>query len=197
MKIGMTTLMLAVATAGMIGCSSGPQYTDARPPVGQLTDGDTGLQSKDVMAATDQMSASLLASPDLAAADKKWTIVLDRKNFQNETNDPTFSYGVFYTRLQSKIAQLSSGRVALIEDKANFKKLQGDELETAAPDPMGQGGGATGQPAGVQPQYALYITVSQMPNRATDYYVINATLTNLQTRVMTWTAPGYEVKTAR
>jgi hypothetical protein len=197
MKIGITTLVLAAATAGMIGCSSGGrQYTDDRPPVGQLTDGDVGLQSKDVAAATDQMCNSLLAQPALAVADRKWTIVLDRKNFQNETNDPTFSYGVFYTRLQSKIGQLSSGRVALIEDKANFHKLQSDERETP-PDTMGQGGGGTGQPAGVQPQYALYITISDMPNRATDYYVINATLTNLQTREMTWTSPGYEVKTAR
>ncbi len=195
MTTWMKSMVLLGATAGLIGCgSSGP--SDPRQPVGSLNEGDTGIQSKDVAAATDKMVNSLLSSPALNTSATKWTIVLDRGGFQNNTTDPTYSYDVFYTRLESRIFELSNGRVSLIQDKGTLHAEQNRQLE-GAPDTMGQGGGGSGYPGGIQPQYDLTIRISQMANRETDYFVINAQATNLQTRQIAWISPAYEFKSVR
>ncbi len=56
-----TALAVAVASAG-IGCSSDKPhgYGQQRPPVDQLDSRDRGLQSKDVVNASDQMAMDLL-----------------------------------------------------------------------------------------------------------------------------------------
>ena len=81
----------------------------------------------------------------------------------------------------------SQGRVELIDNKAAYHNLQNQELETAP------GGG---QPAGVQPDYDLTITVNEMPNRATSYYQVNGKLTSLNSRVIYW-SNTYEIQAER
>ena len=171
------------------GCSSSPPptYQDLRPPVDQLTVGNEGLQSKDVVTATNQMAGDLLSLPELNASQTQWTIVLT--GVQNHTTEPVFSYDAFNGRLRAKLAQLGHGRVALIENKANYQDLQNQELSGGAP-----GGAPT---PGMNPDYGLYITIDSMPNRASDYYLVTATLTNLHTRQQVWISNPYEVQTAR
>jgi hypothetical protein len=191
----MKSVIVAGLITGAAGCGGGPP-NDARPPVESLSDGDVGLQAKDVDAATDMMVNSLLSAPALARSTTQWTIVLDKDHFTNSTGDVGYDYGVFVQLLQSKLAHFGAGRVTLIENKDAFHAEQSRELE-GTPDPFGQGGGGTGNPAGNQPRYYLKITVGQMTNRTTDFFVINASVTDLQTRTQPWISPAYEVKTAR
>jgi Peptidoglycan-synthase activator LpoB len=181
LKITVAGALLLIGTGA---CSS--DYGDTRPPVDQLAAGNTGLQSKDVVSATDQMATDLLSLPELNASSHQWTIVFS--SVTNRTTDPTFSYDAFSQRLRAKIAQLGRGRVTLIENRDKFHDLQNKELDQPS------GGGV---PAGQNPDYALYVTVDEMPNRATSYYLVTATLLNFNTRVLTWTSPPYEVQTAR
>lgn len=190
------SLVLATAAAGLAGsgCAHQHSYADDRPPTDSLVEGNTGVQAKDVGAATDQMANDLLSLPELNVADKKWTIVLS--GVTNKTADPTMSYGVFQSRLRSLLAQKGHGRIALIANKAEFHQQQNQELETPA-DNFGQGGGGSGNPAGIQPQYGLTITIDEMPNRATSYFLITADLTNLQTREQPWVGKQYEFQAPR
>ncbi len=190
---GMATAALAITLGLSVGCSNGPTYEDQRPPADSLVGGNTGVQAKDVLAATDMMAHDLLSQPALNASQHQWTIVLT--NVVNKTSDPTMTYDVFSSRLKGRLAQLGQGRVALIENKATYHDLQNKELE-GPPQSYGQGPDA-GNAAGVQPDYALYITIDQMPNRATDYFYISGTLTGLKTRQLVWSSQPYEFQSAR
>lgn len=180
------------------GCAQDrPQaYGRERPPVDQLNEGNGGLQSKDIVSATDQMATDLLSLPELNASTRQWTIVLT--NVENRSQSPMFSYESFTQRLRSKLFALGRGRVALIENRDKYKGLQSKELEQGV-DPFGQGGGRVQPgPVGQNPDFGLYVTIDEMPNRATSYYLITATLTNLGTRQQVWISPNpYEVNVAR
>jgi len=172
-----------------VGCGAPHTYDQDRPPTDSLVEGNTGLQAKDVTAATDQMANDLLAQPALNTASRQWTIVITDPI--NNTSDQTFShYDVFSHRLQPLLLSKSGGRVSLIENKAEYHNLQNQELETPA--------AGTGNSPGIQPDYALTIKIDEMPNRATSYYLVTASLTNLQTRQIVWSNyPPYEMQAPR
>lgn len=184
----------ALALLASVGCSSGPSYDQRRPGVDQLVAENDGVQAKDVVTATDMMANSLLSLPELNAADHQWTVVL-KPNVDNKTADAAQSYGVFVRRLRSRIAQLGHGRVQLIENLQQQKQMQNEELEHPA-DNFGQGGGG-GPSAGMNPDYDLYITIDELPNRATSYFTVTGALTNLRTRQIVWNSPAYEFQAAR
>src|SRR2546421_1804365 len=76
--------LLLVGAAAIAGCHNDKphQYGQERPPVGDLYEGDRGLQSKDVVAASDKMASDLLADPNLNASNEQYTIVVDRVDNQ-------------------------------------------------------------------------------------------------------------------
>ncbi len=194
LKVVLSAGVIALAA---VGCADRPhQYGQERQPVDQLTEGNTGLQSKDVVSATDQMASDLLALPELNASSKQWLVVIT--DVANHTTDPRFSYEVFSARLRSNLARMGHGRVALVENRDKYKDIQSKELEQGS-DEFGQGGGkAQPGPIGSNPDYGLYITIDEMPNRATSYFLVTATLTDLRTRVQVWnSSPPYEINTAR
>ena len=157
-----------------------------RIPADQLSEDNGGLQSADVQAATDRMASELLALPRLNASDRKWTIVVS--DAINQTTDPyTAQYNVFSNRLKSVLLAKSAGRIQLIDNKAEYHNLQNQELETPA---------SGGQPTGVQPDYALTITINEMPNRAYSYFQVNTKLTSLNSREIYW-GNTYEIQAAR
>ncbi len=194
--------IIAFATAGWmtaVGCSDRPhQYGNDRPPVDTLDTRDKGLQSKDIVSASDQMAQDLLALPELNESAHKWTIVVS--NVENRTTSNRFDLNIFLDRLRVNLGKYGHGRVALIENKARFHDVQSRELEGEREgDDFGQGGrgGKTAPgPRGVQPDYGLYAKISELPNRGTSYYFCEFTLTGLQTREVVWTN-AYEVKVAR
>ena len=199
-----TPLLLAAATALVLAAGTGcADYAHHRRTVDELDHRDTGLQSKDVVNATDSLAADLLADPELNRSRTQWTIVVDR--VENKTTEHNFDYDIFTERLRVKLAQLGRGRVTLIENKAKTQDIRSRELDERAPaatgDEYGQGGrrpaqgGATAYTP-VQPDYALYGRIINLPNRGTDYYLCEFTVTDLHTRVQVW-SNAYEVKVAR
>ena len=196
--VSIATLMLAMSVVGG-ACRHHDRpygYGDQRPPVEDLDPRDRGLQSKDVVVATDLMAQDLLALPELNESRSQWTIVVDR--VENRTTGDRFDMDIFLYRLKNNLAKYGRGRVTLIENRDRFRDVQSRELEaTAGGDEFGQGGaGRTGAPAGIQPDYGLYARITEMPNRGTSYYFCEFTLTNLRTRQQVWTN-AYEVKVER
>jgi hypothetical protein len=190
-------LLAAAAAVTASGCHS---YEDDRPPVDQLTSGDKGLQSKDVVDASDKLVMDLLKLPEVNASPTQLTVVF--AGVENRTSEPSYNYDIFLERLRVKVAQYGRGRIAIIDNRDRVGQLQQKELDPAPAgggDRFGQGGmpppAPTG-PGGIQPEYALYAKFSDLPNRKTNYYYASFTLTNLRTRQVAW-ANDYEVKVAR
>ena len=194
-------ILLFTLGAGLaVGCSDRPHdYGSQRPPVDQIDSRDSGLQSKDVVAASDKMAQDLLADHDLNASRDRWTMVVG--NVQNETSDPRANLNIFLARLKDNLAELGHDRVALIENKAAYHKMQSQELEGERQgDTFGQGDTPAGvaKPTyrGIQPDYELNATMMDLPNRGTDYYYCEFKVDDLRTRETVW-ARHYEVKVAR
>jgi hypothetical protein len=185
--------LLSVLTLGLAGgCSYDKphEYGQERPPVDQLDPRDAGLQSKDVVGAADQMANDLLSNPDLNASHTQWTIVVD--HVENKTINSRFDLDIFLQALQTRLAQHGHGRVQLIENRQKLRDLQSAELEGEREDtPPGAPG-----PRGIQPDYSLYATISELPNRGTSFYELSFKLTDLRNRTIAW-MNSYEVKVAR
>src|SRR5579862_8708178 len=112
-------MLLAAAAAG---CASDRphEYGLDRPPADQVDPRDSGLQSADVVAASDRMAASLLSDPKLNASRTQWTLVVD--HVEDLTTDKSWGhdYDIFIERLRTKLFQQSQGRVQLVENRARF-----------------------------------------------------------------------------
>lgn len=195
---GCKSLMIAGLLASLAGCSHDKphEYGRARPPADEIDPRDRGLQSMDVIAASDKMAASLLARPELNASKVQWTIVIDR--VQDLTTDKTFGhdYQIFLERLRVNLSKQGHGRVQLIENRNQFYDLRNRELETGRDD-FGQGaGGQPPAPQSIQPDFSLYLKAMDLPNRATNYYMLEFALTDLHTRQQVW-IDDYEIRAAR
>jgi hypothetical protein len=188
--VAAASLVGAMAVAGA-GCHDRPhEYGQERPPIDQLDARDKGLQSKDVVTAADQMANDLLSNPDLNASKTQWLIVVDR--VENKTVSNRFDMDIFLQSLKTRLAQKGHGRVQLIENRQKLRDLQSRELEGEREDtPPGAPG-----PQGIQPDYSLYATITELPNRGTSFYNLEFTLTDLRNRTIAWTN-AYEVKVAR
>jgi hypothetical protein len=185
------------------GCKSEDRprdYGRQRPPIDELDPRDRGLQSKDLIAATDQMAQELLALPELNDSREQWTIVAS--NVENETVAARANYNIFIDRLRTSLGKFGRGRITLIENRERFRDMQSRELEPGAgerEDEYGQSGrSGRGQPgpAGIQPDFILYGKMQEMPNRATSLYRAEFNLTNLKTRVQVWSGE-YMVRVER
>jgi Peptidoglycan-synthase activator LpoB len=197
------SVVLAATLFGAAGLSVGchddkpHSYGQQRPPVDQLDDRDRGLQSKDVVNASDQMAQSLAALPEVNASPTQLTVVTAPA--ENLSSNRSVNYDIFLTRLKVNLSKYARGRIALIENRQKLADLQNQELDRpAGGDTFGQGGrpAAAGGPGGIQPDYALYCTITDLPNKGTNYYLFEFKMTNLKTRQLTWT-DMYEVRVAR
>jgi hypothetical protein len=187
MLIGLLGLL---GLCGLVGCAHDKphEYGQQRPPVDELDRRDTGLQSKDVVQASDQMAMDLLADANLNASHTRWTIVVD--HVENKTVSARHDLDIFLERLKTNLARQGKGRVQLIENRDKLRDLQSRELEND-----GSNGAAPG-PKGIQPDYSLYAKIMELPNRGTSYYLMEFTLTNFKTRELAWTN-SYEVRVER
>jgi hypothetical protein len=211
-RLVLAGLLGSLAFGAGAGCADHDrptEYGKQRPPVDQLDPRDRGLQSADVLQASDKIIASLMASPELNQSSRKWTLVIS--HVEDRTRDKKFSgvdYNIFLERLRKNIAQQGRGRLALIENKDRFYDVRNKELEherePATGDEFGQGeagpggGGGTGpRPATpTNPDFGLYLTASDLPNRGTTYYLLNFIVTNLKTREQVF-VDDYEVRVSR
>lgn len=187
MKRVIATGILAVALVGGIGCNS---YEDERPPVDQLDSRDEGLQSKDIVNATDLMAQSILGDDDINKRTERLIIVAD--HMEDNTTTP-FPKDMFILRLKTAIGKHGKGRVQLVENRDRLRQMQARELEGET-TPTGQPG-----PAGLQPDYALNGTITELRKQGTSYYYCEFKLTGLKgadARQIVWT-DAFEVKVAR
>ncbi len=191
MKIVRHSLLSLGLLATLAGCHEDRphDYGQRRPDVGSLHREDRGIQSKDLVETTDLMSMDLLSLPELNDARQRWTIV--STYMDNDTTRRHDQYDIFINRLKTKLAREGRGRVQLIENRDRFHDLQARELEPTG-DPRREPAG----PAGVQPQYALYGRVEELPNRATSTFRFEFNLTDLRNRTVVWTN-DYLVKVER
>jgi hypothetical protein len=195
---GLWVSSLVLAAGVLAGCSSDkPEgYAAQRPDPGDLVDQDTGLQSKDVLEASGQMAQDLLTDPQLNQSPTQWTLAVG--HFEDMTIDKSFAvnYDIFLERLRSELSEKGQGRITLIENKDNFHAIRDSELDGPS-DKYGQGpGGPTPAPQAINPDFIMYGKAYDLPNRATNYYLLEFTIFNAQTRVQVWTRK-YEVKVAR
>jgi hypothetical protein len=99
-------------------------------------------------------------------------------------------------RLRVLLSQKGQGKITLIENKDAFHQIRDSELE-GGPDKFGQGpGGPQPAPAAINPDFILYGTAIDMPNRSTNFYELEFTIFNAQTRQQVW-VNDYEVKVGR
>ena len=184
-----TGLLASLALGIGAGCShdAPDRYGEQRPPVGELDGRDRGLQSKDVVQASDEMAMKLLADPELNASRDQWLMVVDR--VENQTVSARHNLDIFLQRLQTNLARHGKGRVQLIQNRAKLRDLQARELEVERAD--GQPG-----PKGIQPDYSLSATISELPNRGTSYYYVQFEVTDLRDRRLAFT-DAYEVRVER
>jgi hypothetical protein len=173
------------------------EYGEQRPDINQLSEDDRGLQSKDVEAATAQMIQDLLALPALNTSPTQWTLVVE--GMQDMTTDrmTNLNYDIFTESLRSAISEKGQGRIQLIENKDAFHGLRDKELEGGAPDPYGQGG-APGNPApgAINPDFILYGKALDMPNRSTNFYMLQFNVFNARNRAQVFSR-SYKVKVLR
>jgi len=187
------TIAMMLTLAALAGCASDKphEYGRERPPVGELDERDKGLQSKDVVQASDQMAQDLLADRGLNEAHNQWLMVVD--HVENRTIDRGFDMDIFLERLRVNLARYGRGRVQLVENKAKLRDLQARELDSERDD----GQGAPPAPRKrVQPDYGLYAKIMELPNRGTSYYLARFTVTDMRTGLEVWNNQ-YEVKVAR
>jgi len=100
-SIGM--LSLAMLFVGACYHDRPHETGQARPPVESLDARDAGLQSKDVVVASDQMAQDLLALPELNESKHQWTTVVDR--VENRTTGDHFDMNIFLERLKVNLAK--------------------------------------------------------------------------------------------
>jgi len=183
-----------VLVGGLIGCSPDRphEYGQRRPPIDELSGGDRGLQSKDVEDAADQVARDLLSNPAFNNGQPATMVVT---NMKDETTDrmAAVNFDIFLQDLKGMLARQSNGRIVLIANKNEFHQLRNQELEGG--DNFGQGGG-NAPAAEVQPDYAITGTAMDLPNRATNFYLLDFRVDNLRNRVLAFDRQ-YKVKVAR
>jgi PBP1b-binding outer membrane lipoprotein LpoB len=185
----------AVLVSAVAGCGQDrpADYARQRPAVDQLDPRDRGLQSKDVVDASDSMAMSLLALPELNVSDRRWTVVVT--GVRNQTTSSRQNLDIFIQRLRVNLARHGRDRVQLIANRDAYREIQSRELESERDD-FGQGAGKPAPgPAGIQPDFGLEATATDLPNRGTDYYLFEFRLVDMRTRELVWT-DAYEVRVA-
>lgn len=192
MPISAKSILLFCLFAPLAACDQHrtSEYYGQRPPTDTLDPaGGVGLQSKDLVTATEQMTRDLLNEPELRNSPTKWVLVIDK--VEDRTTERYFNtdYQIFLERLRGSLFKYGKNNVALAENRAKLDELRGRELDA--------NDAANVMPNQRRlPQYSMYAKAMDMPNRTTNYYLIQFTVTDLQTGMQVWTGQ-YEVKTSR
>lgn len=192
------TMAMLAATAGVVGCAK--SYENQRPPVDQLDARDRGLQSKDVVEASDRMAMELLSVPEISATDHRLLVVFT--GVRNKTTSVPENLDIFIQRLKAAVGKQGRSKLQIIANREEFHDLQSRELEPmmGERDDYQQGGNrpAPARPgqAGLQPDYGLEAVAMDLANRGTNYYNFEFRLIDLRTREQVWTGM-YEVRVAK
>jgi hypothetical protein len=181
-------LALAAASA-LVGCSSTHKpeaYNRERPDVTEIHSRDRGLQSAEVVEASEKLASELLSLPEVAQSSRRLTVVFT--NMEDLTRRRQFNYDIFLERLKTEISYKGRDKIAIVTNRDKFYNTRNAELDPARGerDDFGQGdrkrgGGNVAPPANrVQPDFALTGKVMDLPNRGTDYHLFTFSLTDIR-----------------
>jgi hypothetical protein len=178
--------LAALAGLGLAGCASDkPEgYARERPPVEDLHSRDRGLQSSEVVEASDLLVQKILSLPEVNHAQTRLTVVFT--GLEDLTTTRQFNYDIFLERLKTNISEQGRDRIAIVSNRDKFYGTRAAELDLprGERDDFGQGDGrARGAPVSnrIQPDYALTGKVMEIRNRGTSYYHFTFSLADIRT----------------
>ena len=153
---------------------------------------NTSLDSVDLVRMTDDMAASIRASPAVRSAvtgEGSLPIVVEPVvNRMTAEVLPAGPADAFTARVRTLLARHDPAQYTWVMNKAAFYRLRGQELDGVDVGPA---------PDAISPRYALTATFTSLAHEnaegRTDYYVCNYSLTNLADRSVLWTH-SYEVQ---
>ena len=152
----------------------------------------TALDGTDLVKMTDDMAASIAASPAVRSAEARdgslKVVVEPVVNHMTAEVLPAGPSDAFTARVRTLLARHDPDRFTWIMTRPVYDKLRRQEVEGADAGPS---------PDAVDPRYALTATFTSLAHETaggrTDYYVCNYALTNLADRTVLWTR-SYEVQ---
>jgi hypothetical protein len=189
------SLSLAAITAIAGGCTSDHKpddYHHQRPDVTDVDSRDRGLQSSEVVEASEKLTAELLALPEVNQSPRRLTIVFT--NLEDLTHTRQFNYDIFLERLKTEMSYKGRDRIAFVTNKDKYYGTRSRELDGVRGERDDRGPAPTNR---VQPDFALTGKVMELPNRGTDYYLFTYSLTDIRGDGGTEIPLRYEVRVRR
>jgi hypothetical protein len=190
---------VVVLTAGVAviggGCTSDykpDSYNHQRPDVSQLDPEDRGLQSSEVVEASEKLAGQILSLPEVSNAPRRLTVVFTK--LEDLSRSRQFNYDIFLERLKTEIARKGRDRIAIVTNRDTYFRTRNQELDAA------RGERDDRPPAAnrVQPDFALTGKVMELPNGGTSYYHFTFSLTDIRSNGGGTEIPmSYEVKVRR
>jgi len=177
-------LSLAAATV-LAGCASDHKpegYHRERPDVTEINSRDRGLQSSEVVEASEKLANELLALPEVTQSPRKLTVVFT--NLEDLTRSRQFNYDIFLERLKTQLAERGRDRIAIVTNRDKFYQTRNAELDPAPAsrerDDYGRRGTVAPPANRIQPDFALEGKVMDLPNRGTDYFLFTFSLADIR-----------------
>lgn len=196
-----SVLTLTAAAAVMGGCASDhkpDRYNRDRPDVTELNSRDRGLQSSDVVEASEQLANRLLSLPQVQQSSRRMTVVFT--NLEDMTRSRQFNYDIFLERLKTQVAEKGPDKVAIVTNRDTFYRTRNDELDPVRRERDDRGGDRNVAPPAnrIQPDFAMTGKVMDLVNRGTTYYHFTFSLTDIRSDGGGTEIPmSYEVRVRR
>jgi hypothetical protein len=194
---------VALAAAATVfaggGCASDHKpegYNRERPDVTELNSRDRGLQSTEVVEASEKLATELLSLPEVTQSSRRLTVVFT--GLEDMTRRHQFNYDIFLERLKTEIGLKGRDRIAIVTNRDKYNYVRGRELDPARGERDDAGRGRAPAANRIQPDFALTGKVMDLPNRGTDYYLFTFSLSDIRSDGGGTEIPmRYEVKVRR
>jgi hypothetical protein len=189
--------VIALAAGAFVtgGCSSDykpDSYNRQRPDVTQLDPEDRGLQSPEVIEASEKVANKILSLRQVNQSPRRLTVVFTE--LQDLTRSRQFDYNIFLERLKTEIAEKGGDRIAIVTNRETFYRTRNQELDA----PRGEREDRPPAANRVQPDFALNGKVMDLVNRGTAFYQFTFSLTDIRSNGGGTEIPiGYDVKVRR
>ena len=186
------SVLILASVAVLAGCSSDHKpegYNHERPDVTEVNTRDRGLQSSEVVEASEKLTTELLSLPEVNRSSRRLTVVFT--NLEDLTASRQFNYDIFLERLKTEMSYKGRDRIAFVTNRDKFYNTRSKELDPVRGDRE--------PPANrIQPDFALTGKVMELPNRGTDYYLFTFTLSDIRSDGGGTEIPlSYEVRVRR
>ena len=191
-----STLTSAMLLAGCASDHKPEGYNRQRPDINELDSRDRGLQSSEVVEASEVLATKLLSRPEVNQSPRRLTVVFT--NLEDLTRSRQFNYDIFLERLKTVLAERGSDRIAVVTNRDTFYGTRDRELDHVRGERDDRG--AAGAPAAnrIQPDFALQGKVMDIVNRGTTYYHFTFSLADIRSEGGGTEIPmSYEVRVRR